>query len=235
MASGKARWSGAAISAVLALALGAAWFAPVLAESSALTEEFDRTSMTYMHLIYQFEQQGVAPQWTTASGTNGLSMDDVNLWGIGFGYFFTNKFAFRFETVMGSTDFWGTGGELGVGRDVFFNTGLFNVDFHLFDKRFTPLVTGGIGWNYLEATLTNMPVTPGYCYWDPWWGYICTGAGYPVYTSTDWIYDLGVGFRWDAPANFFLKAAIDVSWVKYPEADNYARLGKFGISLGVNY
>jgi len=237
MASGKAGWSGAAISAVLMLAfvLGAAWFAPVRAANSAFSEEYDRTGTTFMYMIYQFQQMGIAPQWKTESGTSSVSMDGANMWGIGLGRIFTDKIGVRFETVMGNTDFRGTGGEAGVERNVFYNTGLFCLDFYPLDKRFTPFLTGGIGWQYLEAALTNMPVIPGYCYWDPWWGYICTGASYPAYTATEFVYDFGVGFRWDAPSNFFLKAAIDLNWLKYPEADNYSRLGGFSISFGANY
>jgi len=235
MASGKAVWSRAGISVALALVLGVAWFAPVLAANSIFTEEYDRTGMTFLYMIYQYEKQGVPPQWTTESGTSSVDMDGANMWGIGLGYSFTDKIAFRFETVMGSTDFHGTGAEYGVNRDVFLNTGLFCLDFYPLASRFTPFLSGGIGWQYLEAALTNMPTTPGYCYWDPWWGYICTGASYPVYTTTEFVYDLGLGFRWDGPSNCFLKASVDLNWLKYPEADNYTRQGKFGIAFGVNY
>jgi hypothetical protein len=237
MASGKAGWSGAAISAVLvlALALGAAWFAPVRAASSSFTEEYDRTDRTFLYMLYQYQQMAVAPEWTTESGTASTQMDAANMWGFGLGYIFTDKIGVRFETVMGSTNFNGTGAAVGLARDVFRNVGLFCLDFYPLDTRFTPFISGGIGWEYLEATLTNMPVTPGYCYWDPWWGYICTGASYPIYSTTEFVYDFGLGFRWDAPANCFLKAAIDMNWLKYPEAENYTRNGSFSISFGAVY
>ena len=237
MVSGKAVWSRAAISVALALVFGAAWFAPVLAGNSAFTEEYDRTGMTYMHMLYQYERMAVPPVWTNPDdgSTSSVEVDGANMWGIGLGYFFTDKLGMRFETVMGSTNFNGTGAGTGVNRDVFLNTGLFCLDFYPIASRFTPFLSGGIGWQYAEAALTNMPVTPGYCYWDPWWGYICTGGSYPVYSTTDFVYDFGVGFRWDAPSDFFLKAAIDLNWLRLPEADNYSRQGKFSIAFGVNY
>lgn len=228
-------WSRTATAVALALVFGAAWFTPVLAQNSAFTEEYDRTGMTYMHMLYQYQRQAVAPQWETEDGTSSVDMDGANMWGIGLGYFFTDKIGLHFETTMGSTDFWGTGAGAGIGRDVFLNNGYFNVDFYPLAKRFTPFLTAGIGWQYLEASLTNMPVTPGYCYWDPWWGYICTGASYPVYSTTQFVYNVGLGFRWDAPSNFFIKAGVDANWLEYPQSTTWTRLGSLSIAFGVNY
>jgi opacity protein-like surface antigen len=228
-------WSRTAVSVALALVFGAAWFAPVLAQNSAFTEEYDRTGMTYMHMLYQYQKMAVAPQWETEDGSASTDMDGANMWGIGLGYFFTDKIGLHFETTMGSTNFYGTGAGYGIGRDVFLNNGYFNLSFYPLAKRFTPYLTGGIGWQYLEASLTNMPVTPGYCYWDPWWGYICTGASYPVYSTTQFVYNFGLGFRWDAPSNFFIKAGIGANWLKYPESTVWSRLGDFNIAFGVNY
>ncbi len=228
MARGKAVW----ISVALALVFGAAWVAPVLAQNSAFTEEYDRTGMTYMHMLYQYQKQAVAPEWTIEDTLRTVDMDGAHMWGIGLGYFFTDKIGFHFETTMGSTDFYG---KFGGRRDAFLNNGYFNLSFYPLAKRFTPYLTGGIGWQYLEASLTNMPVTPGYCYWDPWWGYICTGSSYPVYSTTQFVYNFGVGFRWDAPSNFFIKVGIDANWLQYPEADNYTRLGGVNVAFGVNY
>lgn len=142
MVSGKTAW---AISVALALVLGAAWFAPVFAANSAFTEEYDRTGMTFMYMLYQYEKQAVAPQWTTESGTASMDMDGANMWGIGLGYFFTDKIGMHFETVMGSTVFRGTGAGAGIERDVFLNTGLFCLDYYPIDARFTPFLSGGIG------------------------------------------------------------------------------------------
>jgi Outer membrane protein beta-barrel domain len=236
MVSGRALWSRTAISVALAFILCGMWLAPALAENTAFTEEFDRTGVPYFYMMYQYVREAVPATWASATDSAfGFTMDGANMWGIGLGYCITDKIGLRFETTMGNTEFYGTGYQTGLVRDVFLNQGLFALDFNLLDKRFTPYLSGGIGWQYLEAALTNVPPVPGYCWWDPWWGYICSGPSYPVYTDTQFVYDFGVGFRWDAPANCFLKVSGDVSWLKYPSADNYTRQGKFGVTFGVNY
>jgi hypothetical protein len=108
-----------------------------------------------------------------------------------------------------------------------------NATWNVLANRFTPYVQGSIGWAMLD---TNVPADIDYgCYWDPWWGYICTGASYPVYSTTQFVYNLGLGFRWDAPSNFFIKVGIDANWMEYPEAENFTRLGSVSVAFGVNY
>ena len=39
-------------------------------------------------------------------------------------------------------------------------TGRFNLDYNIINRRITPFVTAGIGYQYLEADLENLPPEP---------------------------------------------------------------------------
>ena len=45
------------------------------------------------------------------------------------------------------------------------------------------------------------------CWWDPWWGYICTEF-YDTYSATNFSYGAGVGLRW----NFGTEMAINAGY-----------------------
>jgi opacity protein-like surface antigen len=80
----------------------------------------------------------------------------------------------------------------------------------------TPFVTGGIGWSFIDTNIPNSRVQVG-CWWDPWWGQICT-----PYQSTksidDFIYNVGAGVRWDIAPGYTLRAAYEKHWFDYGNA-----------------
>lgn len=91
-----------------------------------------------------------------------------------------------------------------------------NGTYFFLDKNITPFVTGGIGWTYID---TNIPsgTADGYCYWDPWWGYMCTSY-VPTKSENEVSYTAGLGLRWDITRNFTLQAGYTKMWVDIREA-----------------
>lgn len=91
-----------------------------------------------------------------------------------------------------------------------------NGTYFLLDKNITPFMSAGIGWTYLD---TNIPSGPGesYCYWDPWWGYVCTSY-VPTKSESEISYNAGLGIRWDITGHFTMQAGYTKMWVDISEA-----------------
>jgi opacity protein-like surface antigen len=91
-----------------------------------------------------------------------------------------------------------------------------NGTYFILDRDITPFVSGGIGWTYLD---TNIPSGPseGYCYWDPWWGYVCTSY-VPTKSDSEFSFNAGLGMRWDITQNFSLQASYNKMWIDVSEA-----------------
>ena len=79
----------------------------------------------------------------------------------------------------------------------------FDVTYNILPKALTPFVTGGFGWTFID---TNIPTGVPICWWDPWWGYVCTQS---TYTDTSFSYNIGAGIRWDVTKSFFLKGSVN--------------------------
>jgi hypothetical protein len=77
----------------------------------------------------------------------------------------------------------------------------FNGTYHFSDKDFTPLVTGGLGWTWID---TNIPsgLPENVCWYYPWYGSWCS-TYVPTETSTKFSYNVGAGLRWDVGRGLF--------------------------------
>jgi opacity protein-like surface antigen len=77
----------------------------------------------------------------------------------------------------------------------------FNGSYHFSARDFTPFVTGGLGWTYID---TNIPagLPENVCWSYPWYGVYC--ATYvPTETTTKFSYNLGIGLRLDVGKGLF--------------------------------
>jgi OOP family OmpA-OmpF porin len=102
--------------------------------------------------------------------------------GLGVSYDFNDHFALNTEATAGALDVGRFGGA--------FYSGLVNVEYNLFKRRFTPFVTVGGG-------VLGFDVATG------------SGIGFISETksSVHGVFGGGVGLRWDVTDHFFLKAA----------------------------
>jgi len=49
----------------------------------------------------------------------------------------------------------------------------------------------GIGWTWIDTNIPDGPPVGG-CWWDPWWGYVCTTT-YPTKTKSAFSYQATLG------------------------------------------
>jgi opacity protein-like surface antigen len=91
------------------------------------------------------------------------------------------------------------------------------LNFNIIEGPITPFVNGGIGWSFIDTNIPNSRVQVG-CWWDPWWGYICT-----PYQSTkgidEFTYQLGAGVRWDVSPGYTMRFAYEKHWLDYSKAN----------------
>lgn len=89
-------------------------------------------------------------------------------------------------------------------------------NFNFIDGPFTPFITAGIGYSFID---TNIPDGPpqGVCWWDPWYGEICT-----VYQSTrtteEFTYNAGLGLRYDLANGYSMRLAYEKHWYDFDNA-----------------
>jgi len=162
-----------------------------------------------------------------------LDIDDTGLGGLSMGYHFSDHFSLNFEILLGESDFTASGPGPNLMGDTFIGVGKLNLDYNILRTRFTPVITGGVGFFTFSNPIEDAdPVLV--CYYDGWWGYSC-GYEQPTYYETDFSGNLGAGFRWDVTDHLFLKAIAGATWVKLQDADDYTPFYAVTLSIGGSF
>jgi opacity protein-like surface antigen len=105
--------------------------------------------------------------------------------------------------------------------------------FNFMDNPITPFVSAGIGWSFVHATDPWGHTTVG-CWWDPWWGYICSPYS-TSYNNDHFAYDIGVGVRWDLTPQFGLRFAYEKHWVDLSGAAGTPNFDQIRIGMQFAY
>jgi opacity protein-like surface antigen len=93
-----------------------------------------------------------------------------------------------------------------------------------------PYATVGIGWSWIDTHIpTGLP--QNICYWDPWWGYICTST-YPTKTSSNFTYSAGLGLRYQVNPSFYTRLGYDSKWLDMGKANGTPRFDQFRLDFG---
>lgn len=220
-----------------ALLLLAGCLLSVRAQIPMATEPLDRAHKTEVYGIGQY----LHSEDITFAGPKGdvtMAMDDTGLGGIGFGYHLNNYLSVRTELLFGSANFRGdlptaAGGTVAIQQDVLVQTGRLNLDYNIINRRLTPFVTAGIGYQYLEAELDQLPPAE-VCWWDPWWGWVCSDAQ-PIASDFQFTWNAGVGVRWDINDHLFVKVLAGANWVQYSGAQDLTTQFEAVFSLGWSF
>jgi opacity protein-like surface antigen len=94
----------------------------------------------------------------------------------------------------------------------------------------TPFVSAGLGWTWVDTNITNAPPDIG-CWWNPWWGYICTS--YQNTKTVDGLaYELGLGLRYDYSYNLFVDGSYKMKWVDFDNANGSPSFDGLQLNLG---
>jgi opacity protein-like surface antigen len=172
--------------------------------------------------------------FNSPQGPVNMKMDDTGLGGFGMAYHFNEHLGMHLDFMFGGATFSGDvplmgGGTAHVNQDAFLQTGRLNLDYNLLKGSFTPFVTAGIGYQYLETELKNVPPV---AWWDPWYGW---QVGQPYVWETDFTWNVGAGVHWNITSRMFLKATVGATWLDYSRAQNITTQLEGILAIGWRY
>ena len=164
----------------------------------------------YLPLIYAAD--------ASFSGEGGSSID-INEdfgFGFGFGYNFTDRLQLGGLFNWNSSSYDATvvlddGTTNQYGNYLETATISMNGIYYFMESDITPFVSGTLGYTFIDTNIQNGLAT-GTCWWDPWWGYVCTEY-VPTRTESDFNYGAGLGVRYDISENFSMQCSYNKSWI----------------------
>jgi opacity protein-like surface antigen len=106
-----------------------------------------------------------------------------------------------------------TGPSVGVDGSYQAFTPRANVQWNFMDGPITPFVMGGVGYSFIDTNIPNGRPSTG-CWWDPWYGYICTSVQ-PTKSVDSFVYQIGAGVRWDVSDYTSARFAIENHWIDF--------------------
>ena len=172
-------------------------------------------------------------------GTDVRVDDDLGI-AMTFGYRFNARlelqFALDWATVDYNLDMQSAilpGTELNIDGELEWFTPRVNLSYNFLDGPITPYVSGGIGWSFIDTNIPTSRVEVG-CWWDPWWGQICT-----PYQSTkdidEFMYQAGAGVRWDINRSFGVRLGYEKRWVDFSNAESAPDFDQYTFSINFIY
>ena len=155
---------------------------------------------------------------TTIDGQGGSKADindDFGM-GLGVGYNFNNHFQLGGYFNWNSRSYDATvvqdgGSTRQFGNTMDVTTLALNGTYYILDKNFTPFVSAMVGYAWVDTNIQNGP-PEGYCWWDPWWGEVCS-TYVPTKTQSNWTYGGGLGVRYDFNRHFTMQCSYNKSWI----------------------
>jgi len=171
-------------------------------------------------------------------GSNANINEEYNF-GFGVGYNFDEHWALDFDLSWGDVGYAGTrvfengDPDEQVSGNLFTNSMLFTGIYNFSAKRFTPFVGATAGWTFIDTNIASGPPQTG-CWWDPWWGYICTDY-LPTFTSTEFTYGASAGFRFDVKDNLFLRFTAGKKWIDYSRTTSPTGFTNYRFDIGLMF
>jgi opacity protein-like surface antigen len=204
--------------------------APALAQSSQRA----RHSEIYLGPLFTDSKSYSFEGGSTARTDTGTGLE------LGFAHHFTSQLSAGIEIGWADIDYTadvqpGPGNPGAAGRitgTIETQTLRFLGTYHLLPGNFTPFVTAGLGWTYVDTNIpSGLPET--FCWYYPWWGQYC-GAYVPTHDTTKFSYNLGLGLRLDAGKGVF-RALVDHRWVDFGGSYGSSGLLNYRIDFGVKF
>ena len=189
---------------------------------------------------FSFQPRYVASKDIGFEGGSKVELDQALGVGVGFGYNITDKFALQLDASWSKTDYQakiatsagGNPGTATVDGTLHLGTIALDMSYYFLDGPLTPFVMGGFGWTVADSNIPSGPPQDT-CWWDPWYGYICT-AYQNTYKNSYFSYNLGLGARWEVTQAFFLRGSVGWQWVDLGRAGTTDFMGG-RLDLGYMY
>jgi len=152
--------------------------------------------------------------WTDSGSVDGsqdsaIEFDSAVGLGFGISYNLNESIALGFDLNWTRPDYTATldsdeDGPYEVDHELTMFSGQFKGTWNLLKGPFTPYLEAGIGWNYTDSNVAKGPPSIGGCWWDPWYGRVCSRYQ-NSYSETKFAYSYGAGLRYEMGNGMFIK------------------------------
>jgi opacity protein-like surface antigen len=180
----------------------------------------------------------IGPVFTESKsvGFNGGSHADIDSTTgvkVGTGYYITDQLIVGMNFGWAESSFNGTvQGNLAQSSiengHVDFSTLMFDATYLLpLRGAIKPYATAGLGWNWINTNIAAGPPQYG-CWWDPWWGYVCSGYQ-PTHGESSFAYQAGAGVQINFTRSFSINVDYRYTWIDLSNADGTPGFGAVGL------
>jgi len=111
------------------------------------------------------------------------------------------------------------------GGHVDFSTLMFDATYTLLHGPIKPFGKVGLGWNWINTNIASGPPQTG-CWWDPWWGYVCSGYQ-PTHGASSFAYQVGAGVQFNFSPGFAIDADYQYTWIDLKNTSSTPGFGAF--------
>jgi opacity protein-like surface antigen len=211
--------------------------------TGAMAQGFNSTSSNRADTWEFFgEARVLFPTDATFEGGSKISTQSDAGFGLGFGYNVNEHINLGFEFSFNSVDYdgeivpgagnsqtqpWRVTGSMDTGRIGL--TGTYN----FLARPLTPYVTGTVGYAWVDTNIPDGPPQTG-CWWDPWFGYICS-TWQSTHSDSAFTGGVGAGLRWDVNRSFFLRLGYEHDWIDVAHATSTPGFDMMRIQFGSRY
>lgn len=180
--------------------------------STSLMAASDRTGKWEFNLTSQY----IGGSSIRFDNNTSADLEETIGWGFGIGYNFSEKLEFNFDMNWSNISYRANyldenGNPQVAGSNLYGSSANLALTYNFMAKRFTPFVTGTVGWSYIDTNIPSGPPING-CWWYPWWGYVC-GPYQPTYTENNFIYGALAGLRFDLGRSMYLKGSLGKQYI----------------------
>ena len=175
---------------------------------------------------------------TSIDGQEGSGIDTDDDFGLSFGgaFNFSDRLAARFGLQWAGVGYDATAMDedglpvrISGSYDSFTLSG--NLVYFLSETQLAPYVGAGIGWTWIDTRIPNGPPYT-WCWWDPWWGYVCS-TSYPTETINAFSYQALAGFRYTFDSDrTFLQLGYTSQWMDFDSASGTPRFDVITLDFG---
>ncbi|HEY2677384.1 MAG TPA: outer membrane beta-barrel protein [Steroidobacteraceae bacterium] len=96
------------------------------------------------------------------------------------------------------------------------STLLFDGTYNFLNGPFRPYISAGLGYTWVDTNIVSGPPVAG-CWWDPWWGYVCSGYQ-PTRGTSSWVGQLGAGLQWNFNHEFGMSVGYRESFIQLADS-----------------
>lgn len=175
---------------------------------------------------------------TSIDGQEGSGIDTDNDFGLSVGgaFNFSDRLAARFGLQWSGVGYDATALDEDLnpveisGKYDSFTTSA-NLVYYLSEAQLSPYVGAGIGWTWIDTRIPNGPPYT-WCWWDPWWGYVCS-TSYPTETINAFSYQALAGLRYTFDSDrSFVQLGYTSQWMDFDSASGTPRFDVITLDFG---